>query len=182
MTEQWCILRTSGTKTMQLADSLVDAGFTAWTPVERRKRRKPRSKALTDIRVPVLPTYVFAASQHLVDLLAEADSATTLHPAFSVFKYFDRYPLIADRQLHRIRAIEERTAEKPRPLVSPGQPVKTVALGFEGLTGTVESVRGGKAFVTFEGFAQPIMVDTLLLLRDGVTDEAEPYGTAAQAA
>ena len=65
--DRWCILRTSGARTLALADLLTRAGFEAWSPRKTLKRMKPGVKPRLDgtrptieIDTPILPTFVFA--------------------------------------------------------------------------------------------------------------------------
>ena len=167
----WLILRMSGPRTLAVADSLKDAGFDAWTPVGSSSKRKSRKPGVEAKPVPVMPTYVFARDHHLHDLLAEASRPVSSHPAFSVFRWDGRIPLIADRSLDYLRRGEARYLRRVRE----GQPVKQFAAGesvqlseggFAGLSGMVETSKGKYTLVCFPGFNTPIKVATLLLVGD----------------
>lgn len=193
----WCILRTSGSSTMGLARGLREAGYDAWTPVEVQNRRRPRSKDRYDKESALMPSYVFADASRLADLLAlskkpaqcyrrwDKDSGEfVVHgiPYFSVFRYDDRFPVIADGSLEPLRRIERRTAPKPTaPVFSRGDHVKLVEGGFAGMSGVVETSKGDYSLVCFPNFNIPIKIASLLLLPDVVCSE-KPVGNAAQAA
>lgn len=165
----WFILRMAGPRTLAVADSLKDAGFDAWTPIGSASKRKPRKPGVEVKGVPVMPTYVFARDHHLHDLLALAVQPVSQHPAFSVFRWDGRIPLIADRSLEYLRRGEARYLRRVRE----GQPVKQFAAGdkvqlseggFAGMSGMVETSKGKFTLVCFPGFSTPIKVATLLLL------------------
>lgn len=65
----WCILRCSGRHTMGLAESLAKDGFEVWTPIETVRIRVPRMNAKREVRLPIMPSYVFARARHLIDML-----------------------------------------------------------------------------------------------------------------
>lgn len=167
--QDWCILRTSGSKTLALADSLKKVGYDVWTPVERRSRRKPRSQKLIEITIPVMPTYVFARADTLPDMVRLSEALVSPHPNFSVFRYHGAFPLVSEVSLAPIRAVEARTAPKEAwPAFTQGERVKLSQAGFEGMSGMVEMEQGQFVLVAFPGFSTPIKVSALLLERDGV--------------
>lgn len=151
----WCILRCKGGNTIRLARSLELAGIEAWTPVEIQQRKKG---AKAEVAVAVLPTYVFAKSNRLLDLIAEAEAPVSIHPPFSVFRYNERFPLIADAQLTALRTIERKAAASGKPVVFPrGEEVRVPDGPFQGLTGqVVEDSRGHFTLVAFPGFNIPV--------------------------
>lgn len=194
----WLILRTSGTGTLLLAKALRDAGFDAWSPVEIQNRRRPRSNDRYDREVAVMPSYVFANSQHLVDLLQIASKPQQTYqrwdtelrrmvthgiPQFSVFHHNGGIPLIADDSLDALRVVERRTAPKPTaPTFEPGQPVKLTEGGFAGMSGIVERTTGDFAMVSFKDYPIAIKISRLLLHPDMVDSASPEIGSAAQAA
>jgi len=188
----WCILRTGGGSTLQLAKSLAEAGYEAWTPVESAlkkpklvefdpwPRKLPPPKQVTQ---PMIPTFVFARGEHVIDLLKlsrspalnyrvwDAEQRKMVvrgHPGFSVFCSFDGTPqLIRDRDLDALRLSERR--RKPRGKVRPvsiGDRVRLTGGSFEGLRGVVEAVRGKFAEVAFPGFRMPATIGCWLLTLD----------------
>ena len=170
---QWCILRMSGGSTLPVAQSLAEAGFDVWTPVEVQQSRKPRSKVKVERRVPIMPTYVFARAARLADLIAIAKAPTSPHPQFSVFHYAGRIPLIADRSLEPLRAAErDKTRVKDMPVFTKGERVKLTEGGFAGMSGVVELSKGKFTLVAFPGFQVPIRISSLLLLPDAATKAA----------
>jgi hypothetical protein len=101
--DRWCILRTSGGRTLALADSLTKAGFEAWSPRKTLKRIKagvkPRldgTRPTIEVDAAILPTFVFARAKDLSVLAQVACADITPHPPFSIFRYGGRYPVIAD--------------------------------------------------------------------------------------
>lgn len=160
----WCILRCSNCKTLELARSLNEAGFEAWSPVTRVEGRKGDQRTREEVAVPLLASFVFAGADRLPDLLALShspalqfrvwDSAkrrmvTRGHPYFRVFRG-GAHRLIPDAELEPLRRLER----KPRPKFYErgfivGEQVRTDDAGFAGLTGTVVSVNGNRVVVRF---------------------------------
>jgi transcription antitermination factor NusG len=174
----WCILRMAGSRTLALAQSLAKAGYDVWTPVETQERRLPRSKAKVTREVVLMPTYVFARARQLRDLLAETMAPVSDHPAFTVFRHGDRFPLISDRSLDPLRVAERKGTplEKVRQF-DQGERVKLTERGFEGLSGIVETTKGQYTMVCFPGFVIPIKVATMHLLPE--VDSAQEIANAA---
>lgn len=186
----WCILRMAGGRTMSVARSLTDAGFEVWSPVEIQRKRLPRSKAQIDRAVCVTPTYVFARASHLPDLVRVSLDPSSPHPDFSVFRYQDRFPLIADAELQSLRAIERQAAAKNAPMVLPrGISVRLQDGPFQGLTGQViEASKGQFTLVAFHDCTFTVKFSTWQLhpvdseSGDKVKDGKPEQGAAAQAA
>lgn len=166
----WAILRCANCKTLELAASLTDAGFEAWTPVTREVRHVGEQRTREEIAVPLMPGgYVFARADRLADLLDLSHSPSLLyqvwdseqrrmvvkgHPAFRVFRGGD-HRFIPDRDLEPLRRLELM----PRPkrierTFHVGERVRTDEAGFTGLNGTVLEVRGKTVVVSF-GWLEP---------------------------
>lgn len=158
----WCILRTGGSRTLQLSHSLAMAGFEVWSPVELQVRRNGGARTRTERMVAVMPTYVFARATHLPDLVEASLAPVSPHPDFSVFRFDDRYPLIDDRELSHLRAIERMAAVKKKPVVfETGTSVRAHDGPFEGLTGrVVETSKGQFTLVAFPRFNIPVKFST----------------------
>ena len=158
----WCILRMAGGRTMSVVRSLSDAGFEVWSPVEIQRKRLPRSKAQVDRTVCVMPTYVFARASHLSDLVKLSLDPVSPHPDFSVFRYQDRFPLIADAELQSLRAVERQAAAKNAPMKLPrGTSVRLQDGPFQGLTGQViEASKGQFTLVAFHDCTFPVKFST----------------------
>lgn len=154
----WCILRTAGSSTLRLQQSLAMAGFETWTPIELQVKRERRSGERIERMVAVMPSYVFAHADRLPDLVFIASAPLNPHPAFSVFRHLDRFPLVADRELSELRAIERKAAARSsRVKFDRGRNVRTSVEAFQGLTGqVVETSRGQYTLVAFPGFGIPI--------------------------
>lgn len=117
----WCILRTSGARTLALAASLNAAGLEAWTPLRTFKRERRGKSARTDGRritvevdAPILPTFVFARVVHILDLESASKDPRSPHPPFSVFHHTGRIPLIADRDVVGLQEAEHTAAASIR--------------------------------------------------------------------
>jgi transcription antitermination factor NusG len=161
----WCILRTGGSKTLSLADALKQSGYEVWTPRETIRKRLPRRKAKAEHTAPIMPTFVFAHAKHLSDLAALAQSWKNPHPDFSVQRYNDRYPLIADDELRPLRMAERKgTPLEHIKTFDPGEQIRLTEGGFAGMSGIVQTSDGKHTMVCFPGFNVPIKISTLLLL------------------
>lgn len=189
-TQGWCILRTSGASTMPLARALRESGFDAWTPIEIQTRRRPRSRNRYDQEAAIMPSYVFADAGRISELLILSKSPTQCYrvwdkdlrrfvthgiPYFSVFRYGDRFPIIADGSLEPLRVIERRVG--PKQCYNPGDRVKLVDGGFAGMSGVVEGTQGQFILVSFAGFHQPIKIASFHLhpgvIENGARDAAK---------
>lgn len=170
----WCILRTSPSRTLALADSLLAGGFDVWTPRTIRELRVGKKRDLVEQEVAILPEYVFAPASHLAELLGIARSPALNfrvwdkeqkrmvlkgHPYFTVFRPHGQISSLSDRDLAALRQLEaslkaatERRREKakrkgPAPKFHAGQIVRVDSGGFEGLRLRVAEENPGK-FVT----------------------------------
>lgn len=177
----WCILRTKARNTLSLAASLAEAGLTAWTPAQILSSRAPRSKERIETTVPLMPTYVFATSDHLAELAELAEARSKPHVDFSVFRYLGRVPVLADASLNALRVAEAR--ERPRKqqkTFKQGEIVRIEEGGFAGMSGVVEEGDGRYTLVMFGRIG--VKIATFLLFPDEAHNQ-EPYqGNAAQAA
>lgn len=182
----WCIIRTSGPRTLPLVRSLRKSGFDAWTPTAMQRKRRPRSDKYRDIEAAVLPTFAFARSEHLTELLALQHAPVSDHPPFTVLQHRDRFPLVADAAMVPLREYEEklahdweeflkadriarkksrrwRGAEARRAYVL-GQIVRVPDTAFEGLDGEIVEVKkNGELVLSFHGFSTTATVDSCLV-------------------
>jgi hypothetical protein len=184
MTRQdgWCILRTSGAKTLPLADSLVAAGFEAWTPRKVHARRKPRSHLTAHREMPIAPTFVFVTAAHLHSLNLIRAMPVNPHPPFSIFTFSGRIPLIADSEISGFRNEEQKAAlaerrTKQRRLVM-GQRVRLNDGAYAGLSGVVADAKGGFTLVAFDG-GMTMKIATWLLADEPVNSGPSRLGHAA---
>jgi hypothetical protein len=176
----WFILRTAGRSTLQLAASLAEDGFEVWTPVRTQTIRVPRMNVRREIRLPILPSFVFVRAPHLVDLLELANMAEKprrdpnggrlsrpAHRDFSVFHFLDKIPMVADRNLEPLRMKEiEVIPKKGKPRFDRGAKVRVNSGAFEGLKGKVERCKSGYALVIFTDYRRPVNIPTFLLRED----------------
>lgn len=170
----WIILRTSGRHTMSLAESLAKDGYSVWTPIETKRIRVPRANARREVRLPIMPSYVFARVSHLIDLLQLAAMPVkprrgaglreSAHAGFSVMHLKDRIPTIADRHLAELRKIEaKRTPIKRAPYAFPRNASVRVDGGiFGGMTGVVMRSTPKATTLRFEG-GFPVEIPTTML-------------------
>lgn len=166
----WCILRCSGCKTLELAASLTDAGFEAWSPVTREVRRPGVQRTREEVAVPLMASFVFASGDRLADLLALSHSpalqfqvwdaeqrrmVTKGHPYFRVFRGGD-HRLITDHELEPLRRLERKPrAKRVERTFRIGERVRTDEAGFAGLDGTVIEVRSKSVVVSFNKWFKP---------------------------
>lgn len=177
---KWAILSTAPGSTLELATSLVDAGFEAWAPVETvtpvprtvepwEKPLRPR-KLPASVTRPMLPSFVFANADRRNDLAALARSpaltyrvwdaekrrmVTRGHPFFRLFHIGDHYPVLPDAALEVLRVRERCKGRKPRGKRSvtfnEGDAVKLIDGAGQGLRGIVRRMKGHLVVVSFPG-------------------------------
>lgn len=161
----WCILRTSGKHTLDLASTLALDGYSVWTPSRTQGRRLPRTRAQIEIPAPLLPSFVFAAARYVSDLLVLSDIPRKRQPDFSVFHYMRRIPLILDSELAGLRNEEARAIPKNRRRHLAKNDVVRIEDGaFAGMSGIVQYDSGKYAMVLFGGMA--VKIATFLLRPD----------------
>lgn len=188
----WCILRTSGRFTLRLAASLREDGFEVWTPVETRKIRIPRANVRRDVTLPLMPSYVFARSHHLIDLIQMAAMpfkprrahGKPAHVDFSVMHYHDTIPLIGDGQLQALRQLEaKRAPRKKAQRFNSGVEVLVKMEGgsFAGMKGRVERSDETTTLVCFDK-RMTVKIATSLLSGNDLQVERSVEGTAARKA
>jgi transcription antitermination factor NusG len=180
-TEDWFILRTAGRSTLNLAATLAEDGFDVWVPVRTQTIKVPRMNVRREIRLPLLPSFVFVRAPHLCDLLelaqlsekprrAARDCERHTRPAhrdFSVFHYLDKIPMVADVHLDPLRTKERETIpKKDAPRFGDGARVRVGSGAFGGLKGKVERCKSGFALVVFTDFKRPVKIPTWLLQED----------------
>lgn len=174
----WCVVRTQSGQTLTLAKSLQEAGFAAWTPTETVTRRARRSHPAQEIVLPLMPGLIFVAWDKLDELIAlnrnampylQWDAALRRHVTRGIahFRILQigspgdgmRYARVSDRELTGLRHAEARAqvAVKRRTLRK-GAAVRLAEGAYEGLRGTVESVKGSYAHVRFEAWPMTVQV------------------------
>jgi transcription antitermination factor NusG len=180
---KWCILRTAGQRTLKLAQSLSDAGFEVWAPEQVTRVQVPRSSRMVEKRGAILPTFVFARADRLLDLLGVLALPVNPHPRFNLLRMHDgRVPAIDDRMLNSLRAAEERAGERAhraaraalkrqRLHIERGTKVRMEEGVYAGLRGIVERCDGKVAVVSSPG-RHDVTVPTFLLVVDGTVQLA----------
>lgn len=115
----WCILSTTGGRTLPLARSLGEAGIEVWTPTRTIRRPAPgqrrrlvlgRRRKMVERDLAILPGFVFARAVHLDDLARIAIDPTSRHPMFIVFQCAGRAPMVSDDSIRGLLAEEEAAA------------------------------------------------------------------------
>ena len=153
----WCILRTSGQRTLALAASLTQAGFDVWTPMQTATRRRGRTRERVEYDAPVMPTFVFARADRVADLAAIAAAPVSPHPPFSLFRYLGRIPLIGDAEVAGARRVEDRSKRAAvmgqRKAFTAGQRVRVSDGPGTGLCGNVVQDADGKFIMVAFGDA-----------------------------
>jgi hypothetical protein len=113
----WCILSTSGGRTLPLARSLAAAGIEVWTPKRTIRRPAPgqrrrlvmgQRRKMIEVDVAILPGFVFARAVHLDDIAGIVIDPASQHPAFTVFQIAGRVPLVTDASVSGLREEEAR--------------------------------------------------------------------------
>lgn len=177
----WCILRTSGSRTIPLARSLAAAGFDVWTPIEHAEKRRPRSKVTIEYDAAIMPTFVFARARHLPDLAGVIAAPASPHPPFSLFRYYGAIVTLADGEISALREAEEQAAQREaarqrkklkgeRRHFNTGQMVNLSEGAFAGISGVVEEGDGKFAMVAFGGHAR-WKIAAFLLSPDSVIEQ-----------
>jgi hypothetical protein len=175
--DDWFILRTAGRFTLSLTHSLKEDGFEVWTPVRMQTIRVPRMNVRREVKLPMLPSFIFAKAHHLVDLIELADMRVKPrsgrsedqmpHRDFSVFRFMDTIPMVSDGELEPLRTMElRRLPTKVKPKFGAGAKVRVKSGSFEGLKGRVERCRSGYALVIFTDWKRPAKIPTWLLSED----------------
>jgi transcription antitermination factor NusG len=178
----WCILRTSGGRTLALAKSLGDAGFDVWTPAQTMRRRRPRSKVTVEIELPIMPTFVFVRADRLHDLAQVLNLPMSPHPQFSIFRYLGKYPCIAEHEVAGMRKEEARyrvaQLKTKRHVFPKGDTVRVTDGPAAGMSGVVQDGDGKFAVVAFGGRFR-LKIATFLLRTDEVHSPVALTGIAA---
>lgn len=178
--DDWFILRTAGRSTLKLADTLNEDGYECWTPARTQIIRIPSRNVRREVKLPLLPSFVFARSVHLPELLRLArmpvkprrhvpdeDRTQPAHRDFSVFHYLDQIPMIIDRHLDPLRLKEaEAVPRSLAPQFATGDQVRVKSGAFQGLHGRVEQYKSGYAVVLFTDWRRPAKIPAWLLSED----------------
>jgi transcription antitermination factor NusG len=189
----WCVLRMASADTLRVFRSLVGAGFEVWTPIERRTKRMPRTRAEFDKEAALLPSYIFARVAHVTELASLSAVPNREHPPFSMFRYQGGIPLISDDQLDTLRAEEDRVMRvfekskrrgKKGAKLGKGSEVRMIDGPFAGMSGIVEDHQGQFTLVDMAIFGKTmsIKISSLLLAENMARDDLPSLGLAAEAA
>jgi hypothetical protein len=112
VTASWCILQTSGGRTLAVIRSLRSASFDVWAPTGMARRPRPRSTKYRDEPIALLTGVVFAPYEDAARLSAAAQSPISPHPSFSLLMHQGKYGRVPDAGLDPLRAFEvDKAAE-----------------------------------------------------------------------
>lgn len=178
----WCILRCSAARTLLVATSLASAGVEVWTPAEIQQRRRGRARERVDCEIAIMPTFVFARAAELAGLFAILASPLNPHPAFSIFRFHGRIPIVSERDMSALRRVEEKARTRrlrtERKVIPVGTSVRMNEGGFAGMSGVVEESDGKFALVAFGGSFR-VKIATFLFGTDAVHQAQAREGVAA---
>lgn len=185
----WCILRMASADTLRVLRSLQNAGLEVWTPIEKRTKRMPRTRAQFDKETPLMPSYVFGHVAHLTELIQLAMLPNKDHPRFSMFRYQGGIPLIADEQLKALRDEEARVIGvferlkrrgKKGAKMAKGSEVRMTEGPFAGMSGIVEDHQGQFTLVDMAIFGKIVTIKiSSLLLAENVAQGEVPNAALA---
>lgn len=172
----WFVLRTAPANTLRLAQSLAWANIEAWSPAETLVERRGESRTRRQKRIPVIASFVFVRTKHLMDVLAIREAPSNPHPDFRFMRHMGEMSFLPDSHLDPLRVAEQKgkPIEQARRWKA-GDKVRYPASGFEGLTGTVERSKGKSVWVSFPRMAWPVETSAFLLLEA----DGEPERKAA---
>lgn len=174
----WCIARAQGGQTLGLTKGLCEAGYRAWTPSEVILSRARRASPSKEVTVPLMPGIVFIDYARLAEVIALARSnmnyqvwdaeqrrmVTRGLPYFRILRVDDRYARIRDSELAGVRMAESKgMVRAKRHTLKAGAAVRLMDGPFEGLRGTVESVKGTFAQVRFADWHLSVAIALHLL-------------------
>jgi hypothetical protein len=172
----WFILRMASTDTIKVVDYLCKRGFSAWTPIQNKRGKRPRSRTAFDKRLAMMPSYAFANVHDLPEIGRIASMVSADTPRFTLFRTADgALPLLKDGTLDGLRFQEEKLQRQYEVAVAKGKPSPKLAEGytavlrgggFDGLEATVIEQKGEFALVDIPGFHKPIKVASLLLFNE----------------
>lgn len=190
MYEGWCVLRTKSRHTLRLAQSLGEDGYEVWTPVETRMIRVPRMNVRREVRLPIMPSYVFAKAIQVIDLIQLANMPVKprrgtgcrkpAHEDFRVMRSPAGIPAVSDEDLAELRKIEARLTprKKAERSIAAGVSVRVDGGSFGGMSGIVESGDRGHTLVCFND-RYLVKIPTSILLETVAGEHPPVLGVAA---
>lgn len=177
----YCVLRTTGPKTVPLMRSLQEAGIGAWTPVQHISKRRPRTQERQEMLVAFTPTYVFVPAECLEDLRRIEQADVSPHPRFSIFRFYGGTVFVGSRSIAGLMHAEaESRHARERELAAKlwrqrrgerkpvgeayakGDVIRPSTGPFTGMDGIVQESDGRHTLVMF-GMAMEVTIDTAAL-------------------
>ena len=175
---------------MRLAQTLCEDGFDAWTPIETRTVRVPRINLKRELRLPIMPSYVFAKAANLIDLILLSDMPVKprrgnglqqpAHHDFRVMRCGSGIPTVTDADLAELRKIEaKRTPRKKAAKAFPhGADVRVEGGSFGGMAGIVQSGDRTHTLVCFND-RYLVKIPTCILAENMLRMDRPDLGLAA---
>ncbi|WP_272798866.1 hypothetical protein [Sphingobium sp. AntQ-1] len=117
--KRWCILRTLGRTTINLAAALTRGGFDVWTPKRTIRRPAPgerrelvlgQRRRMIEVAVPIMSGFVFVREGAEDDLVRFARSPANVHLPFVVMQRCGHAALVSEASVAGLRDAE-RSAE-----------------------------------------------------------------------
>lgn len=164
--KNWLVLRCGSSKTGVLANSLVEHGLNAWTPLWTRKWRDPREGRRKVAERLCLPSFVFICEADTFAALALMDRCKV--PRFSLMRSMGRLVRFKDRDLDPMRNLSDNKPAKPEPDIPPINTIQLINAGpFQGLHCKVIGRTNHQAIVELLGQSWfPVKIDPFLLTQD----------------
>lgn len=153
----WLVLRCASSDTLALARALSNedgrwGDHGAWTPVWKRRHRKPRSPRFELREVAAIPSFIFVPADR-VDTLPIIPGKP-----YSLMRFDGRLVRIDDAQLDHLRKIDTQPRDTVKVLPKIGARIRFNDGPFQGLKGKVVYATHRYATVMVEGFQQPLKI------------------------
>lgn len=188
----WCILTVKWRhweRTLTLSQALAKDGFSVWVPVETRRIDVPRLNVKREVERPLLPGYIFARREHLIDLI----QLTAEHPSLRVFRCREGFHITTDKGLQPLRNREAELADRYRAeakkekkqaerALERGDRLRALDGSFGGKVGIVTSSDRRRTIVCFDRFFDRVEIPTSILTEDGAYELQSATDYAAQEA
>lgn|SRR3990167_5229754 len=166
MERDWLSLRCNSSKTKMLATSLSGFGLSAWTPIQCRMKRVPRSSVRRKVSIPFLPSFVFLPADEVKSAINIRN--TLKCPNFSIMKVMGKVALFPESSLDNLKNISDEKPIVECDCLVVGAYVKILASGFEGICGTIvgKSNQKGDFLVEINSRSNSIIIIPSFLLKE----------------
>jgi transcription antitermination factor NusG len=173
MDSHWVVLRCGSSKTIECAEILASKGLEVWVPIQKIKRRLPRSRKVETLEVPALPSYIFVKREFLAEL----------QNLLNLFVVQGRLVVRSDLRIAEVsfselmvlqRAVDAFTLEEKDLEFLIGDRYKFLEGPLEGVTGEVIQASKGKVVLSLgEGAFTPFVFSGLQLSKISVLERTE---------